>query len=166
VKRWEAIGKSREVRMFFGTIANGIRRPVLLALGWAAISLQIGCGDGRVRVTGSVTFGGKPVEEGTIAFEPANGQGPSTGGPITDGVYDLTGDARATAGEKIVRIIASSKTGRKIPVPPPAPPGTMIEERIQGIPKQYNDQSSLRVEITPGKDNTHNFDLKPAPTTR
>ena len=71
-----------------------------------------------------------------------------------------------TLGEKIVRIIASCKTGRKIPIPPPARPGTMIDERIQCIPKQYNEQSTLRVQITPGKDNTHNFDLKPATATR
>ena len=152
--------------MFSANARNGIRRPTLLGLVCAALFLQTGCGDGRMRVRGSVLFDGKPVDEGAIALEPANGQGPSTGGPITDGVYDLTGVARSTVGEKIVRIIASCKTGRKIPIPPPARPGTMIDERIQCIPKQYNEQSTLRVQITPGKDNTHNFDLKPATATR
>ena len=152
--------------MSSATTTRGIRRPALLGLVCAALLLSTGCGDGRVRVSGTVLFDGKPVEEGAIALEPANGQGPSTGGPITDGVYDLTGVARSTVGEKIVRIIASCKTGRNIPIPPPARPGTMIDERIQCIPKQYNEQSTLRVQVTPGKDNTHDFDLKPTAATR
>jgi hypothetical protein len=36
---------------------------------------------------------------------------------------------------------------------------------VQCVPKQYNDQSQLSVDITPGKDNVHDFQLdsKPAP---
>ena len=60
-----------------------------------------------------MVFEGKPVEQGIISFEPADGIGPTTGGSVTDGTYDLTGDARATVGEKIVRIYASRKSGRK-----------------------------------------------------
>jgi hypothetical protein len=123
------------------------------------VVLVTGCGDGRVRVSGTVVFEGKPVEQGIISFEPVDGVGPTTGGSVTDGSYDLTGNARATAGEKIVRIYASRKSGRKFPAGPPSPPGTMIDEMIQCIPKQYNDQSSLKVSITPGRDNTHNFEL-------
>jgi hypothetical protein len=155
-----------EVIMFSAYAMTGARRHALAGLMCAAVFLLAGCGDGRVRVRGTVLYDGKPVEEGTIAFEPANGQGPSTGGPIKDGKYDLAGEARATVGEKVVRIIASCKTGRKIPIPPPARPGTTIDERVQCIPSQYNDRSTLRVQVTPGKDNTHDFDLKPATTTR
>jgi len=104
-----------------------------------------------------VLFEGKPLEEGFVSFEPADGVGPTTGGPVTDGKYDLTGEARATAGEKIVRIIGSRKTGRKIPAG--NPPGAMADEWVQCIPQEYNDQSTLRVTITPGRDATHNFDL-------
>ena len=42
---------------------------------------------------------------------------------------------------------------------PPAPKGTLIPQMVQCVPKQYNDQSELRVEVTPGKPNTHNFEL-------
>jgi hypothetical protein len=155
-----------EVIMFSADAMNGVRRHALAGLVGVAVFLLTGCGDGRVRVHGSVIYDGKPVEEGTIAFEPADGQGPSTGGPIADGKYDLKGNARATTGEKIVRIIASCKTGRKIPIPPPAHPGTTIDERIQCIPNQYNERSTLRVQVTGGKDNNHDFDLKAANTTR
>src|SRR5262249_19526147 len=112
---------------------------------------------GRVRVLGDVTFEGKSLEEGIITLEPVDGVGPTTGGPIKGGKYDLTGDARATVGDKIVRIIGSRKTGRKIPAG--SPPGAMTDEWVQCIPKQYNDQSTLRLKITPGADNTHNFEL-------
>src|SRR5262249_39061290 len=99
----------------------------------------------------------KPLEEGFVAFEPADGVGPTTGGAIKDGKYDLTGEARATVGEKTVRIIGSRKSGRKIPAG--SPPGAMVDEWGQGIPKAYNDQSSLKVRIPPGKDNPNTFAL-------
>jgi hypothetical protein len=138
------------------------QRYVLLGLACAAVLFGTGCGDGRVRVSGSVIFEGKPLEEGFIALLPTDGVGPTTGGSIKDGKYDLTGEARSTTGEKIVRIVGSRKTGRKIPAG--SPPGAMTDEWVQCIPSLYNDQSTLRVQITPGKDNTHDFDLKPAAT--
>jgi hypothetical protein len=150
--------------MFSAKGMAGARRHVLLGLACAVVVLGTGCGDGRVRVHGSVAFEGKPLEEGIVTFEPADGVGPTTGGPIKDGKYDLTGEARATVGEKIVRIIGSRKSGRKIPAG--SPPGAMVDEYVQPIPKQYNDQTTLRVQITPGKENVHDFDLKPTATKR
>src|SRR5262245_25488399 len=134
-----------------------VRRHVLLGLACGAVLLVMGCGDGRVRVHGNVNFERKPLEEGFISFEPADGQGPATGGHIKNGKYDLTGDARATVGEKRVRIVGTRPTGRKIPVE--SPPGATTEEWLPCIPKQYNDQSTLKVQITRGQDNTHNLDL-------
>src|SRR5262249_53709583 len=133
------------------------RRQALLGLACAAVWLMTGCGDGRVRVHGTVLFEGKPLEEGFVSFEPADGVGPTTGGPITDGRYDLTGEARATAGGKIGRISGSRKTGRKVPAG--NPPGAMADEWVQCIPPEYNDRSTLRVTIAPGRDATQNFDL-------
>ena len=124
--------------MFSTTLKDQARRHTLLGLASATVVLVSGCGDGRVRVSGTVLYEGKPLELGIISFEPADGVGPTTGGPITDGEYDLTGNARSTTGEKIVRIVGSRKSGRKLPAPPPSPPGTMIDEMIQCIAKQYN----------------------------
>jgi hypothetical protein len=145
--------------MLAPTTIDRARRQTLLGLAGAAVIVVTGCGDGRVRVSGTVVYEGKPLEQGIISFEPADGVGPTTGGLITDGEYDLTGNARSTTGEKIVRIVGSRKSGRKLPAPPPSPPGTMIDEMIQCIPKQYNEKSTLKVQITPGNDNTHNFEL-------
>jgi hypothetical protein len=145
--------------MFSAQTVNRARRHALPTLAWAVVLLVTGCGDGRVRVSGTVLFEGKPVEQGIISFEPCDGVGPTTGGSITDGKYDLTGEARATVGDKLVRIYASRATGRKIPAGSPAPPAAIVDEMIQCVPKQYNDQSTLKVQITPGRDNTHDFDL-------
>jgi hypothetical protein len=145
--------------MLSATTVDRACRPALLGLAGVMALLVTACGDGRVRVSGTVLFEGKPVEQGVISLEPVDGVGPTTGGSITDGKYDLTGDARSTVGDKIVRIYASRATGRKIPAGTPAPPGTMVDEMIQCIPKEYNDQSTLKVQITPGRDNTHNFEL-------
>jgi hypothetical protein len=132
-------------------------------LAWAcATALTVsGCGSGKIPVKGSVLFAGKPVEEGMITFEPGDGKGPTTGGLIAEGKYELEGEAGALPGEKIVRIVALRKTGRMIPAGSPAPPGTMVAEVIQCVPSRYNDHSALRVQITPGRANTHDFDLKP-----
>jgi hypothetical protein len=152
--------------MFSQRVKDGGRRCALLGLAWAAALAVVGCGDGRVAVNGTVLFEGTPVEEGMITLEPVDGQGPTTGGMITAGRYDLRGEARATVGEKIVRIVALRKTGRKVPAGSRAPPGTMVDEVIQCIPQQFNDQSTLRVRVTAARSNTHDFDLKPEAPNR
>jgi hypothetical protein len=118
-----------------------------------------GCGDGKVIVRGTVAVDGQPIEEGSISLEPADGQGPTTGGMIQGGKYELTGIASVAPGEKIVRIVGLRKTGKMIEAGPPAPKGTLIHQMEQCVPKQFNDQSQLVVSISPGRPNTHNFEL-------
>jgi hypothetical protein len=118
-----------------------------------------GCGDGKVVVRGAVNVDGQPIEEGAISLEPADAQGPTTGGMIKQGKYELTGNAAVAPGDKIVRIVGLRKTGKMIEAGPPAPKGSLIAEMVQCVPSHYNDQSQLRVAVTPGKANTHNFEL-------
>jgi len=127
-----------------------------LPLLWACT----GCGDGRVKVAGHVTFDGEPVEKGVIAFEPADGAGPMAGGEIRDGQYALSGDSAVTPGKKIVRITGVRKTGRQVEAGPPEPPGTMVDELERFIPPKYNQQSTLTCEVTPGGRNEHDFALQ------
>ncbi len=136
---------------------NWARASLSLACGAA---LLVGCDDGKVEIRGLVQYEEKPLEEGMITFEPADGKGPSTGEMIANGKYELTGDKRAMPGDKIVRIVGMRATGRKVPAGSPSPPGTMIDEVIQCIPANYNDQTTLNITVTPGKANTHDFDLK------
>src|SRR5262245_40857070 len=134
--------------------------PVLA--GWALLACS-GCGDGKVVVRGTVTVDGQPIKEGSISLEPADGQGPTTGGMIQAGKYELAGEAAVIPGEKIVRIVGLRETGKMVPAGPPAPKGTMIPELVQCVPPRYNDQSKLRVEVTAGQPNTHDFPLDSKP---
>ena len=134
---------------------NGRFSGVILA----ALVAMSGCGDGRVVVRGTVAVDGQPIDEGAISLEPADGQGPTTGGLIKGGKYELTGNAAVSPGDKIVRIVGLRQTGKMVEAGPPAPKGTLIPQMEQCVPSHYNDQSQLRAEVTPGKANTHNFEL-------
>jgi len=129
------------------------------ALGLALACLVVaGCGKGgTLSVKGNVSVAGQPLEEGTISFEPADGIGPSLGGRIEAGHYEVTG--RAAPGKKIVRIRGVQKTGRKIEAGMPAPKGTMVDE-IKQLPDIYNDKSTLDIDLAPGKPIEHDFNLK------
>jgi len=131
--------------------------PLLLML------MIAGCtgsgGPERAVVSGAVSFNGEPVEEGTISFVPTGTtQGPSTGSPITAGEYSIAADKGPVLGTHRVEIRAYRKTGRKLPPKPPNPSET--EETVPYIPAQYNSESTLTVEIEPGKNEGTNFELK------
>ena len=144
------------------TIAMFGKRPTkvwLYSVTCAAILLFSGCSDGKVAVRGMVTVDGQPIDEGSISLEPADGQGPTTGGLIKAGKYELTGNAAVEPGKKIVRIVGLRQAGKIIPAGPPAPKGTLISQMIQCVPSHYNDQSRLQVDVIPGKPNKHDFEL-------
>jgi hypothetical protein len=107
-----------------------------------------------------VTYDGQPVQEGSISFESTDGKGSVTGGVITAGKYDVPGAVGTTPGEKIVRITAVRKTGRRIPS---GEGSGLVDEIVPYIPSRYNTESTLRVQVTSGKVNTHDFHLPGAP---
>ena len=117
------------------------------------------CSSGRVPVRGEVTFDGKAIEDGTISLEPADGKGPTTGGKITAGRYELTGDAAPLAGRKVVRIFAVRKTGKKVAAQF-APAGTMIDNVESYVPSVYNSNSSLTCEVSSEGSEQIDFNLK------
>jgi hypothetical protein len=52
-------------------------------------ALVSGCGSTGATVSGTVTFEGAPVSNGSISFLPADGKGPAEGAPIRGGQYKL-----------------------------------------------------------------------------
>lgn len=123
--------------------------------------LVCGCGGGadRASVSGTVTLDQRPVEAGSISFVPIEGtQSPSAGAVITNGQYDIPRDKGPMVGVFRVEIHAPHKTGKKVPVGSPAPPGTLADEVIDAVPATYNTRSTLRCEVKAGS-NTLNFDL-------
>lgn len=135
-----------------------MKRIHSLALALALVALA-GCADNTLEVRGTVAYDDKPVAYGTISFEPADGEGPTSGGEITDGKYELKDRAKLTPGAKIVRIRASHKFQRKAEVMPGQFKDT--EDIVPYIPADYNDRTTLRAEVKPGEPNEINFNLKP-----
>jgi hypothetical protein len=123
----------------------------------AGLFLSIaGCGHGNlVTVEGNVTVGGKPADDGTITFNPADGQGPSAGTAVKNGKYQFAGAKGLPPGAKNVEITATLKTGRQVPSGAMgAPPGKMVDETNRFSSKET-------CNITAGQINRVNFDLKP-----
>src|SRR5262249_59581472 len=80
-------------------------RPLLAHLGPLALVLLLiaGCGGNSAHVTGEVTYDGQPVGDGWISLLPADGKGPSAGGPIEKGRYSVE---NLVPGPKVVKIEA------------------------------------------------------------
>lgn len=103
------------------------------------IVLASGCrDDGKVRVSGSVTLDGNPVNNGSIIFEAADGGPGAFSGGIIEGAYEL----RSTPGSKKVRISAyRSSSGQ-------SDHSAAFENYV---PARYNDKTSLVREVAPEK---------------
>jgi len=112
-----------------------------------------GCGSDRLPVapvTGTVSYGGKPLEFGSVMFQPDEGP-PGRGTIQPDGTFTLStyseGDG-AVIGHHKVRIAAfESQRPSNMAAPPDAPrePGVGHSQ----IPRKYSnlDTSGLRVEV-------------------
>jgi predicted small lipoprotein YifL len=134
---------------------------VLLAV-LALIDLS-GCGESgppaepRASVRGSITWEGKPIEEGTISFVPV---GDTKGSPamatISGGQYTLNRTMGPAIGPNRVEIIGNRDTGKRIPAAPPAT--GEIPQYEQFVPEKYNTRSRLETEIKAG-DNKVDYDL-------
>lgn len=84
-----------------GTRLPARRRP-WLALAVTALAATAGCGGPpQALARGRVTLDGQPLAHGTIAFLPADGKGPTAGGLVTAGGYEVRGMA---PGLKLVRV--------------------------------------------------------------
>ncbi|GAA4438168.1 hypothetical protein [Bremerella cremea] len=125
------------------------RKTIALSIGLGLIGLLAGCNTAsEITVKGAVTFEGTPVETGEILFIPADGTGPVSAGPISNGEFSFI----ATPGEKKVEITAN-RVGDK-----PAPDG--LPNYIPYIPAKYNTQTTLTKTVENKAENVYTFDLK------
>jgi hypothetical protein len=99
-------------------------------------------------VWGKVSYDGKPIAAGTIELIPIEGTvGPSVGGVITDGAYDIPAKVGPVVdGVYRVELRAVRETGKPAPK---HPSGKGIPEREPIFPPEYNIHSKLRVTISP-----------------
>jgi hypothetical protein len=121
------------------------------------VGLTVGCSGGPAtgEVSGTVTYDGKAVPFGSIAFYPADGKGPSTGGTITDGKYSVS---KVPVGTMKVRISgAKDMKEQKMSYDEKAPPVFTSSELL---PPKYSDDKAteLKYDVQAGVQ-TKNFDL-------
>ena len=128
-------------------------------LSWLVVVLLVftgSCGgDGRVDVAGQVTFDGKPIDQGTIDFVPADGQGPTAGGLIQGGRYSV----RVAPGRKRVEIQGCREVGRgRVVEFDPDSPIVPITKPI--VPEKYNTHTTLTIDVKKSVDDA-DFHLEP-----
>lgn len=96
---------------------------VLLFTATVPLLFVTGCGGGddgppRFRVSGTVTFDGKPVPAGTIYFQPAAGnKGPAGLAAIVKGKFDTSSGKGTVGGPHNVRVEGTDAAGVPIFVP-------------------------------------------------
>jgi hypothetical protein len=135
------------------------RRFLLCAI---VLPISLGCGHGgRMSVEGTVTLDGRPLEKGSIQFSPLPGtKGPTAGGDIVNGKFNILPVGGPFAGKFTVQINAVGLTGRKILDPRS---NTMVDEYAQCLPARYNSQSELQAEVTANGPNRFDFALTSVP---
>lgn len=113
-------------------------------------ALACGCGgnaDGRVSVSGSVSYNGEPVESGSITFVPTDSKKPRAAGEILNGKYTIPADKGPMPGPHKVEILANKKTGKQVTVP--GDTGNKTDQVKQILPAKYNTATTLTAEIKP-----------------
>jgi hypothetical protein len=119
--------------------------------------LLAGCGRPAAVVSGTVTVDGDPASDGSVNFEPVDGQGPSAGAKITDGKFTVPEEVAMTPGKKRATVRASVKTGKMVQAAPPPPPGLMTDE-LRFYPAPGVKPDVREVELKEGE-NELSFDL-------
>jgi hypothetical protein len=121
---------------------------VRLACAILAVGMS-GCGSGvkTVRAWGDVTWQRVPVKDGVIVFFPIEGTaGPSTGGEIVAGRYDVPAAKGPRAGGAYrVEITAYGPVRLYSPDVGATAPAVPVREQI--IPRRFNIETSLRSDV-------------------
>ncbi len=125
------------------------------------LGLLAGCagesGPERALVRGTVTLDGVPVETGTIVFLPEEGvQGPSAGGEIHGGAFELSRDVGPVPGAHRVEIRATRNEGTTqvtgVPGAESGPSaGGTVDKLVMYIPEKYNTKSTLKEDVKSGE---------------
>jgi hypothetical protein len=140
-------------------------RPAPAPLFFVAIMALtiVGCGEpnplGRRAVHGSVSYQGQPVDYGMIQFAPEDAQhGVSSGAMIDGGKYQINLSQGLPPGAYSVMISAPDRSKQEKVEGPPGDERSLAVERI---PKKYNLQSTLKIEVQKGRgSHVANFNLQ------
>lgn len=114
-------------------------------------------GADRFPLSGKVTCDGEVVDFGSVSFLPIGGgeEQRVSGGAIMNGTFSVPEEKGAHAGKYRVEIRWQKKTGKQVF---DDMAGEMVDERKEGLPKKFQEDSELTVEV-PSPDNVYDFDL-------
>ena len=124
----------------------------LLGVGFSLLVLiSLGCNSAETpaEVSGTVLLGSEPLAEGEIIFEAVDKSTAPGAGPIKDGRYTI----QVLPGSKKVKIQASRPAAKIDPVMKIA-----MKESILG--PEFNEKTTLKAEIKPGKNEKIDFQVK------
>ena len=134
-----------------------MKAPVATRAGALSLLLAlliVGCGQIKLaEVSGTITYDGEVVEQGSIAFLPLDGNGPSGGSAIKDGKYFAQ---NVSVGMVKVRILGAKVTGQKRMFDDPNSP--LVTTSEQYLPTKYNKETELTYEVKAGSQ-TNDFNL-------
>jgi hypothetical protein len=127
------------------------------ALGLAAVLLWFSGCSGGPSASGTVSFNGASVDNGTIIFSPEGNTKEKASAKIVDGKFTIPSQTGLSTGKNRVEIYWNQKTGKQVGTP--GDTTLMMDETVQVIPNQFNTGSTLTEEVKSGS-NTFTFDLK------
>ena len=159
---------------------NSCRCSVNVLIATLGVCLLVGCSEGEpASLSGTVTFAGDPIEDGSIRFVPVEGAiGPGGSAKIVNGSYEITADSELLAGKHAVTFSATrAATAAEIAQQEREDAADADEEeeddedeaatatdqgplRVSFLPEKYLRPSDIFVELAPGE-NTKDFDLEP-----
>jgi hypothetical protein len=133
---------------------------VAALLAGALLSLGPGCAPSGKRrpLSGSVTFRGRALEDGTITFLTTSGPpGPAGGARVQAGQYAIPAAQGLEPGTYRVAISSPGPPARRTPEEIAADASARATDRI---PEKYNTETTLEIEVTAGGPTRFDFDLE------
>ncbi len=139
---------------------GGAAKTFCLLFGLSCLGFLGGCGGKsepvRNEITGKVTFGDQPIEDGVIFFEPQDGQGTRDGAQIVNGEYRISRNKGLAAGKYKVSVHAGESSAANKGMPPgPSGPARNLDP----LPPEWSTDSKQFVEVKDGEPNTFNFNI-------
>lgn len=110
---------------------------LLLAVGCGGASYE---GESRSEVSGSVSYNGAPVQQGTINLTPIGHAGRSASASIEAGKYLIAEDQGPNLGKYRVEIFVFEP-------PKNAPAEDADVGMVQVAPKEFNEESTVELEV-------------------
>jgi hypothetical protein len=126
--------------------------------------LLVGCGERNPRreVSGTVTLAGENLDEGVIEFHPISAADPdlpatNAGAVIAEGKYLIPAEQGLVPGKYRVLITSGDGVTPADPEGIPGPSGNFVSK--DRIPPEYNQKSTIEVEVADADPNTFDFDI-------